>query len=71
MMASNSFSSPRSTAPLPTLKTRMTASRAADAAVAMTTMIYTLLTGTPTLRAAIADPPEPKIQLPDGVLTRM
>ena len=33
--------------------------------------IFTRSTGTPTLRAAIAEPPEPKIQLPKLVRWRM
>ena len=49
----------------------MTARSAAEAAVPMNRRIFTRSTGTPTLRAAIADPPEPKIQLPKLVRWRM
>jgi hypothetical protein len=71
MIASNSFCSPRRTSPLLTPRTWIVASSAADAAVAMNRRTFTRATGTPTLRAATALPPEPKIQLPNGVRSRM
>src|SRR5918999_1038002 len=67
-MACSSRSSPRRTSADPASSTWMVASSAAERAVHMNSVIFTRFTGTPTLRAAFASPPAPKIQFPNVVL---
>ncbi len=68
MIASNSFNRPRSEAAEPNSNTWQAENTVAQKAVTMNSEILTALTGTPTLRAALASPPEAKIQLPIRVL---
>src|ERR1700716_1999669 len=48
----------------------MMPTRAAHIAVPMNSRIFVRLTGTPTLRAALASPPDAKIQFPNVVRVR-
>ncbi len=64
MIALNSCSVPRRVSdPVNRIAWRAATSQAAEAVV-MNRAIFTRVTGTPTLRAALASPPEPKIQFP-------
>src|SRR3954463_15039906 len=67
MIASNSLFVPLFTFALPFRPSTINDHRAADAAVAMNSRILTRATGTPTYRAAWAEPPTAKIQLPNRV----
>ncbi len=70
MMALNSWSVPRSESEPVNCTAWTSATKKAPKAVVMKRMIFTRVTGTPVLRAALASPPAPKIQLPNCVRSR-
>ena len=70
MIASNSFWVPRSVSAEPVTSTWIAANSVAARAVKMNSVILVRATGTPILRAALASPPEAKIQLPKRVRVR-
>src|SRR5260370_32813500 len=70
MIASNSFNWPRPASAEPKSKTCEAPNTAAQKAENMNSVILTLLTGTPSERAALSSPPDAMIQLPKRVLER-